>query len=226
MESKTITKINLNGNAPLQEQFSNVEIDGSIDSVFNYLKDCACTYNPAHSVIRVNAEMGFIGFYGNLNSSFNIKIEGRVKSNPLLKTLGINYDKMWTAKELDKVIRFNKSIFAYEEQYTQLLTSIRGYRIRRSGEVSQTKTHNKSETLLLSEHDWSPIMCFVSLKLFTGNFDPANFTITVYASVDDAGAKFWLECDDMDDLMRSTMEKEIANQLELLAPFKYPIIYS
>ncbi|MEP7198029.1 MAG: hypothetical protein ABI851_16035 [Saprospiraceae bacterium] len=226
MESNK-TKTILKGSAPIQNQENGVTVSGFITAVSQYFnKESKVNiehFNPTHSYIGVSNSS--INFTGNANMSFSTEVKGSIVQNPLIKDIGINSEKMYVPKELEKRLRFLRRLFADESDYPAVLQKLKDINIKTSGNVQQSNTPNKSKVLLEREHDFAPINFTIQVPLFQGDNTPYRFTVSIYADVTDTGAKLWLEAIDLDHLFETEKEKIILAEIKILERLGFPIIF-
>lgn len=226
MESTTKTLYKLKGFAPEPNNLQSVAISGAIDSVSNYLVKIGLTgqehYDPKYSVIIVCDRS--IEFKGNYNQVFNLSVKGSFKPNPLISDLGINADRMYLPKELEKKLRFLKNLFVNDSDYANVISRLKQVSIKTNGIVQNETTTNKNKALIEREHDFKPIEFVLKMKLFEGEKKESTFPCSIYADVTDAGAKLWIEAIDLNSIIDQQATELIAAEIKKLESFAFPII--
>lgn len=223
----TKTKIILKGTAPEANQETSTYITGSIDAVSRYFSSDSrvniSRYDPTHSVIGI--EYASIKFHGNMNMKYNMQILGVIKPNALIKDIGINADRMYLPKELEKKLRFLRYLFTSDAEYAAVINKLKDINIKTSGNIQQTATTNKQKVLHEREHDFEPIKFIMQIPLFEGDLRTYKFEVSIYADVIDTGAKLWLEAIELQTLYEIEKGKIIADEVEKLKPLGFPMIY-
>lgn len=223
--NKFITKQILKGSAPVPNNQQSVNISGGIDSVSNYLssvKSKLSAFDPLYSIVLVDSSS--IKFKGTLNFEFGVTVNGSIVRNKIISQLGINEDKMYIPKDLEKKLRFLKHYFKNDSEYLDTISRLKQVSIKTKGIVESENSTNKSKELKERVHDFNPITFNININLFEGYRKRYTFPVVIYADVTDAGAKLWLEAIDLDSICDKISIEKIESELKLISEFGFPII--
>lgn len=222
------TVIKLKGNAPDPVQLQSTKITGSIEAIDSYLKALnesqIKTYSQLDSCIIFQRSEFTICFYGNKNKNINTTVTGLLKTNPILKILGINEDKLHDRKSLEKLLRVSKMYFAEEDQWTRVFNQLREFKIKTEGNHETTDKPGDKKKLVEQKHSFEPIEFKMTLPLFEGIKMPYVFPVTIYADVTDANVRFFLESIDLTKLIHDEANKLMDEQETKLKSKGFAII--
>ena len=186
---------------------------GKIESVSRYIAKREEIIDKNNTHIVVDRRAGTISLYENERSQRGVTIIGSIIPNPDLLNFSINSDRVFNLKELATLIRKSK-IFFKDRDNSELLKQLNNFTFNRKveGKIQDDRRGNidrgfKSElTQSVQMH-----IC-LDMPIYEG-FDNVLFNAEIFVDVNDGGAKFWFESDDLIILKKDLMDKKIDKEL-------------
>lgn len=206
------------GDAPEIEKPKAVSLDGDIRTVGIFVQGRNVNnlqgINAATTIVQVNKEAGTLFLETNPNDVFGTRVKGTLSISDELASFGINANKMFSQKELIKLLKFSRNYFADPLQQADLLKQYTAFTFKTesTGHANSDDRGNKS-TAVSKVVDTNIAKEFtLKMPIYKGERSIV-FRVDLCLDVTDGGAKFWFESIELHELQQT--EKEIIFEREL-----------
>jgi len=217
------------GSAPDIEKPKQVVISGDIRSVGAFvLGRTGITnlqgINKETTLVTVNKEAGTIELQTNPNDVYGSTVKGTLQISDELNLFCINGGKMFSQKELIKILKFNRIHFSDPLEQQDLLKQYMAFSFKTGteGHANGDDRGNKSQAVSKIVETNLPTSFTLKIPIYKGERSLV-FRVEICLDVTDGGAKFWFESVELHELQQT--EKEIIFARELLFCDGLVIIY-
>jgi hypothetical protein len=195
-----------------------VSIEGDIRTVGTFVRGRSVTnlqgINAETTIVQVNVEAGTISLETNPNDVYGTKVKGTLAPSDELAQFCINGGKMFSQKELIKLLKFSRNHFADPLVHADLLKQYTAFSFNTTtdGHASSDDRGNKSAAVKKTVATNLPTEFTLKIPIFKGE-DSKVFRVELCLDVTGGGAKFWLESIELHEIQQ--IEKEIIFKREL-----------
>lgn len=176
------------------------------------------------SLVTVDKDAGTIKLETDPNDHYGTVIKGTLLMSDELKAFSINENKMFSQKELIKLLKFSRNNFADPLVQNDLLQAYQAFSFQTSteGHAKGDDRGNKSVAVSKAVNTNLPNSFILKIPIYKGERS-ITFRVEICLDVTDGGAKFWLESVELHELQQT--EKEIIFERELKRCEGLVIIY-
>lgn len=176
------------------------------------------------TLVTVDKDAGTIKLETDPNDQFGTVIKGTLLINDDLKQFDINGSKMFSQKELIKLLKFSRIHFVDPLVQNDLLNAYKAFtfQTKTEGHAKGDDRGNKSVALDKVVDTNLPKEFSLKIPIYKGERS-VTFRVDLCMDVTDGGAKFWMESIELHELLQ--IEKELIFKRELLRCEGLVIIY-
>lgn len=176
------------------------------------------------TLVTVDKDAGTIKLETDPNDQFGTVIKGTLLINDDLKQFDINGSKMFSQKELIKLMKFSRIHFVDPLVQNDLLNSYKAFtfQTKTEGHAKGDDRGNKSVAYDKAVETNLPKEFSLKIPIYKGERS-VTFRVDLCMDVTDGGAKFWLESIELHELLQ--IEKELIFNRELTRCEGLVIIY-
>lgn len=176
------------------------------------------------TLVTVDKDAGTIKLETDPNDQFGTVISGTLLINDDLKQFDINGSKMFSQKELIKLLKFSRIHFVDPLVQNDLLNAYKAFtfQTKTEGHAKGDDRGNKSVAYDKAVETNLPKEFSLKIPIYKGERS-VTFRVDLCMDVTDGGAKFWCESIELHELLQT--EKELIFQRELLRCEGLVIIY-
>lgn len=220
----------LEGDAVVVQNPTSIQIkNGVIEAAAQFLDSKEDSYEPTNAHIRVDKEAGTIELHLNEkdnNGKFDL-IDCSLKLHPLASKLGINETKRFGRQELIDSIRQNRVYFSNKMQAQDIIKALRDFsgKVEKRFEIADDQkgnTKNKLETIV-SEVPFTNSVYKLFLPIYQGQ-QKKELDVEICVDSSQGNLQFYLQSDDLYEIIIEYKEELINTALENLQPFGCSII--
>jgi len=149
------------------------------------------------------------------------KVEGQLKTFADLLKFGINQeDKIYTNKQLSRLLKMNRFYFPDKDENMQIVTNLNKFKASVTRELEDSNDFKGNKKILFEEQIKSDLkLSFkLSIPLFEGE-ENKTFAVDINFDITDARVGYWLESADLRELEMSERNKIIDREVGRLAEF-------
>lgn len=217
------------GSAPPIVEPVRVLLEGDIRTVGSFISGRAGLYNlqgvdPDRALVTVNKDKGTILLETDANNKFGSVVSGTLLPSDELAQFNINGGKMFSQKELIKLLKFSRNYFADPLQHADLLKQYTAFSFKTetAGHANSDDRGNKSTAVAKTVDTNLPKEFTLKMPIYRGERS-IMFRVDLCLDVTDSCAKFWCESVELHELQQT--EKEIIFERELKACAGLVVIY-
>lgn len=206
---------------PLKEP-KNVSVEGDINTIGSYLQKRK--FDGGHSTQGVFPDKAIV-YTDKTNRSIRIDIDpenaygAKVKGSLLftdeLLQFGINTTQQFNREKLVKLLRFSKRFFKSSEVHLNILTSYQSFsaQAKTAHDAASDTRGNKTQNFSKQVESNLPINFVLSMPIFKGQ-DKEDFMVEICLELTDAGAHFWFESPELEELIALRTDDIFKDQLK------------
>ena len=131
-----------------------------------------------------------------------------------LQQFGINTTKMFSKKDLVKLIKFNTLYFESTEKHSQLLSAFQRISTELNIKASDSSDErgNKENSFIREVNTNAPTDFMLSIPIFKG-FNPSTFKVEICLDVNEGSPRFWFESVELHSIQMETIDIIFEEQL-------------
>ncbi len=160
-----------------------------------------------------------------LHDQGGVTVEAKLVHNPRLVEFGINSNKRFAVKELEKLFSFNADMFSsdpHANKHGMIVASLRSFNAKVQMEIQEggDKRGNKAQNFTKQvQTDIAESFTMVA-NIFKGT-DHKTFSVDICYEVTDGGVKFWLESTELHQLTIAELNAQFNTQKAYLSEESY-----
>lgn len=196
-----------------------IVLSGDINSVSAFLK----SRETGHSLQKVDKNRAIvivdraamtILLMLDPEDTFGTEIKGSLEFSDELKVFHINQNKTFTRDELVKIIRFNKLAFDNSDKHAELLKAYQAFEASAKTDLQQGSDTrgNKANSFAKAVTTNIPTEFILLIPVFKGK-SPYRFRVEICLDVTDGGARFWFESVELNELIQTSRDIIINEEL-------------
>lgn len=176
------------------------------------------------TLVTVDKDAGTIKLETDPNDQFGTVIKGTLTMSDELRVFSINENKMFSQKELIKLLKYNRIHFVDPLVQQNLLNAYQAFTFSTSteGHAKGDDRGNKSVAVAKAVTTNLPTDFSLKIPIYKGERS-VTFRVELCLDVTDGGAKFWLESIELHELLQ--IEKELIFEREIKRCEGLVIIY-
>jgi hypothetical protein len=201
--SKPIIIHVLEGDAPKAINPKGINIIGDINAVYDFLKTRAELLDKKTAVIIFDEAKGTILLQTDPSSDLQTCVKALLEEFPDLKAFGINQEKYYGQKELEKFVRMSRLYFPDKEAHMKLVTDLKSFSAKVQSEMKSEADNRGNRNNSFAKQVVSDIAIdfVLTIPLFKGQ-SPKSFRVEICYDVTDSTVRFWLESVELAELQK------------------------
>lgn len=146
---------------------------------------------------------------------FGAKVNGSLELSDELKQFAINIQSTYTRESLVKLFRFSKRHFDSAEVHLNVLTAYSAFRAQATTDHENSSDNRGNKKQLLDRQVTSnlPASFVLNIPIFKGQ-PKERFMVEICLELTDAGAHFWFESPELEELIALRTDEIFQKQLE------------
>jgi len=219
-EQKTL-EVRTGAALPLKEP-KVVSISGDINTISNYLRKRRDESGHSTQGVYLNKAIVYtdkanrnIRIDVDPENPYGATVKGSLMITDELKQFGINTNQQFSREILVKLLRFTRRFFKSSEVHLNILTSYQAFKATGKTEhVSASDTRgNKTQNFNKEVDSNLPVNFVLSLPIFKGEKNE-DFMVEICLELTDAGAHFWFESPELEELISIRTDEIFDAQLK------------
>jgi hypothetical protein len=204
-----------------------INISGDIKAISTFLSGRTDGYSSQavdknKAVVLVNKSAKTILLSLDPENHYGATVLAKLEAATELAPFGINQDKRFDRKSLQKLIKFSKYLFEDKAHYDFVCVQLSKIRMKSNTEINQAKdTKGNSldsvETLVFAPIDF-PKSFFLTIPIFKG-FPAEKIEVEICYDVMDGSVSFWIESIGLRELTDSKIDDIFSDELASCAGF-------
>jgi hypothetical protein len=204
----------LHGDAPKPINKEAVTIDGNINAVKEFIATRESkTLDKDTTVILFNEQKGLITLQSNPGHPHNTTINAKLEVYPELNEFGINKEKYYGLREMEKFVRMNRFWFGDKEAHMRLVSELKAFNAKVQSELSSEADQRGNKNQAFKKQVTSELAAdfVLTIPLFKGS-ESSTFRVDICYDVTDAQVRFWLESVELFELQKQAVFKAFEPQ--------------
>ena len=223
--SKPIIIHILDGVAPDPVNPKAVNLKGDIDAVMSYIINVGHTINKEVAVIIFDEDKRQITFCSDPSSATPINVVAKLEPFTDLHNFGINQEKYFGLKELEKFVRMNRMYFSDKEAHTKLAADLKSFTAKIQSELKAESDNRGNRNNAFAKQVTTDLAAdfVLFIPIFKGQI-ASLFRVEICYDVTDSQARFWLESVELAELSVDMVRKTFGEQQKYFAEHGYTVI--
>lgn len=198
---------------PLREVVP-INIKGDIHAPAEFFEKRKSLLNINECHVEVQSHKGIVTLVVNETDHFKHVITGEIRLNEYLKAFSINENKKFNQKELIELLRRNKYFFADKEHHAAIVRKLTQFKttITTNLENVDDKKGNKTAHMDKSTDFAADLKFKLNIPIYKAD-DDATFFVEICMDASDASVLFWLESDDLFEIMMIQKQTLLESQM-------------
>lgn len=216
----------LEGEAPKNFYPTKVKVSGNAHAVSDFIKGLSCNLDVCKVIITINADRLSIV----LDSDPESENEGYIVTAKIekfldLQNFGINQEKFFSLKDLEKHIRMNRFYFADKDAHMALAGQLRSFKAKVDSDITQMQDQRGNKANAFNKTVTSDLAAdfVLTIPIFKGG-EPKTFRVEICYDVTDSAVRFWLESVELFELEKSMAETLLNGFKEEYLALGYTVI--
>lgn len=199
---------------PNQEPIA-VEIDGTIDSPYNWLQKRVGQIDQKQSHLLVDRDRMEITLNIDETDYYGHHIYGKLEASKEMEAFGINTDKRWEPAKLAQFCKMHRAFFQDKSANMMLVSTLKNFKAKVNQDIERSKEENGSRTDNYSQVVDSnlPKSFKLNIPLFKG-FAPEEIEVEIYADVDGRDVSLSLVSAGANETIEECKNRVIDDQIE------------
>ena len=208
------------GDAPPIPERKAIRIDGLLEAPGEYVSKRKSMINPFLTHVTVERLKGKITLVTGDDDEFANTITGQLKANPALRDFRINGEAWASPADLGDFLRRGRRFFANKEQGGKLVESLATFKAKVSREIEKSNDKRGNYTDAVSQQVATEIPSTFDLEIpiFQGH-DSVVFQVEIFFEIRDAGCRIYLQSIELDEIIESTTNSLIDEQLPIFQDY-------
>lgn len=145
---------------------------------------------------------------------YGASVVAKLEESDELIQFGINTTKMFSKKELVKLIKFNKLYFESADKHSEMLAAFQkiSSEVNIKANDSSDDRGNKENNFIKEVTTNAPTDFMLSIPIFKG-FPQSTFRVEVCLDVNEGSARFWFESVELHNIKTETIDTIFKEQL-------------
>lgn len=215
----------LEGEAPKNFYPTNLEIEGDINAVIDFIatRETLIDKNKSHVIFRESDKS--ITLIIDETSHLSGKVKASLQTYPDLVEFGINKTKYFTRTEMEKLIRMNRFYFSDKDEHMKVMRDFQSFSAKVNQDIQQSSDQRGNKVNNSTKSVQSDLVqSFVlQIPIFKGR-ESRKFVVEICFDVTDSAARFWLESVELFELEKAELTGIFSSQKEYLADKNFTII--
>lgn len=197
-----------------------IRVDGLLEAPGEFVRKRKEIINPYFVHVTVERLKGKITLVTGDNDEFATVITGQLKGNPALRDFRINGDAWESPAQLADFLRRARRFFANKEMGGKLVESLATFKARVSREIEKSNDKRGGYTDAVSQQVAAeiPAAFDLDIPIFQGH-NSVIFKVEVFFEIRDAGCRIYLQSIELDEIIESTTNSLIEEQLPIFADY-------
>lgn len=214
------------GNAPDVIEPKSVAIIGNINAVYDFLLTRAELLDKTKCVIVFDEENGILVLSSDPHfPDSQIKITAKIEEFTDLKAFGINKEKYFSLKDIEKFIRMNRFWFDDKDAHMSLTGQLKAFTAKVQSELQAEADQRGNKNNSFRKQVTSDLAAdfVLHIPIYKG-CDYKRFRVEICYDVTDSQARFWLESVELFELQKTALNDAFASQLEHIKELGFTVI--
>lgn len=213
------------GDAPKPIDLVKAIIVGDITAVASFLSKRESTLDKNKAIILFDEQTRIICLKENPHNPIAIEVIGKLEVFPELKQFGINEERYFGLRELEKFVRMNRIWFSDKEQHMKLCLDLRNFQAKVESMLKDDADQRGNKNKSFSKTVISDLAAdfILSIPLFKGE-SARVFRVDICYDVTDSQARFWLESVEMEELKKGLLQEKFSEQKSLFSEMGFVVI--
>lgn len=213
---------------PLKEP-KKVVITGDINTISQYLRkrkgdlghSTQGVFNDK-AIIYTDRERGLISIAVDPENPYGATVQGSLEKSKELEQFKINSQTTFNREQLVKILKFSKRHFDSPEVHSDIFAAYSAFRAtsKTDHESSSDSRGNKAKVFTKEVQSNLPQTFVLNMPIFKGQPNE-RFMVEICLELTDAGAHFWFESVELEELIAVRTDEIFEKQL---APFREMVI--
>lgn len=214
-EGETVLLI---GDAPKQlnaVEPNQLRLSGTINApaeFYNKLKDlhdknkCHVIYNIKNGTILLVVDENF--------NKVNTEVKGTMIKNPDLQELKINHNYKYGVKELMQTLKFNRLLFANQEENMKVVMQLQNFKAKVEKEITNMDDQRGNEAITKIQKLETGLQerFVLETEIYKGT-PKKRFEVEILCQITSNDLQVWLESRELKEIEQKAAEEEIQKQL-------------
>lgn len=204
-----------------------INIFGTIEAPFQYIKDRQGEYYPKKSVVLVDTNKGEITLNLSESDYYGPTIKGQLLPHPDLAELKINQEHLFSPKDLIRLLKRFKFYFKVPGEHKSFIESLTTFTANVNTKIKASKD-TKGNTVASVERTVDnsvQLPRFVlDIPIFKG-VKRSVFGVEICVDATDADLSYYLESVDLFQLQQTERDLHLSNQVAQFKEAGYSVVY-
>lgn len=204
-----------------KHKLKSLAIAGSISTVSHFLETKKELITKNKVLIIVDTEKGIVSAQTDFDNSLGHKVQGQINDNQDILDLGINQEKSYGLKQLISALKFKKTKFAREEEFTKLINDLMSFNMKvdleinkqndQKGQINDSFVQNLKSNLKLD--------FLMNVPVFKDG-EKKQFKVEILIELKDTRTTaFFMESYELNDLQILERERLLNEELDKLSEY-------
>lgn len=205
---------------------SKTEIKGNINAVYDFIKTRASTLDKLKCVIIFSESTGVLTL--SADPSFpesNTVVIAQIEEFEDLKAFGINKEKYYNLKDIEKFIRMNRFWFNDKDDHFKLSGQLKSFSAKVQSELQQEADNRGNKNNSFKKQVTSDLAADFVLNIPIYKGCKYNvFRVEICYDVTDSQARFWLESVELFELQKTALNESFSSQVDEIKAMGFTVI--
>lgn len=214
------------GDAPEVIRPSKVKIAGNIHAVTDFIKTrhetldklkCVIVFDEAKGILTLSSDPTF--------PESDFEVIAKIEDFDDLKAFGINKEKYYSLKDIEKLIRMNRFWFADKDEHMKLCGQLKAFTAKVQSELQSEADRRGNQNKAFSKQVTSDLAAdfVLNIPIYKGCAHNL-FRVEICYDVTDSQVRFWFESVELFELQKTALNDGFEKQLQNIKELGYTVI--
>jgi hypothetical protein len=168
-------------------------------------------------LVSYSISEGFILFDENVATTIGgQKVQGELKLESNLKSLGINTKKAYSPSELSETLKMLRVLFGDKDQWLAIVTNLKNFTAEATAKIEKENDDkgNKKDNLIQTLKTSFDLSFNLSAAIFGGFLDKETFKVEILVNVRSSALEMYLQSVELKEIMDGAASNIITKELE------------